>query len=272
MKKILKPFLVKHLLSYNQAAFVTALEKFGISASECLMVHSSWLPLNGFKGRPVDMIEALKQTIEPKGLLVMPTLTYQNQSSREFLLSGKPMNTKRSPSMMGLLSEVFRRGKDVHRSLSPTHPLAAWGEGAEAFIAGHEECLSPFGPGTPFDKLLQLNGKILCIDVPFSTITFTHFLEDRIAPFLPFELYEPEPIIGKVIDYADKTYEIPVKVLSAQANRLRKEYILSDELSRHGIIKKKRIGNTHLLLIDCKAMTKCVDEMTKKGAFFFDVV
>lgn len=269
MKKMLKPFLVKHLLSYNQAAFVTALEKFGISASDCLMVHSSWLPLNGFKDRPIDMIEALKITIGP-GLLVMPTLTYQNQSSRDFLFSGKPMNIKRSPSMMGLLSEVFRRGKDVHRSLSPTHPLVAWGEEAEAFVANHEDCLSPFGPRSPFDKLLALNGKILCIDAPFSTVTFTHFLEDRIAPFLPFELYDPESVSGKVIDCNGKTLEIPVKVLSEQANRLRREQILIEELNHRNIIKKKRIGNTHLLLIECKAMTECVDEMAKQGRSFFE--
>jgi aminoglycoside 3-N-acetyltransferase len=272
VKKMLKPFLVKHLLSYNQADFVTALRKLGVSTSDRLMVHSSWLPLNGFKGRPIDLIEALKLTIGPHGLLVMPTLTYQNQSSRDFLLSGKLMNVRRSPSMMGLLSEVFRRGKDVHRSLSPTHPLTAWGEDSEEFVAGHGSCLSPFGPGTPFDKLLKLNGKILCIDTPFSTITFTHFLEDRITPFLPFELYESEPLAGKVIDYDGNILEVPVKVLSQLANRLRREQVLIDELNRHNIIKKKRIGNTHLLLIDCRAMTESVDEMTKNGILFFDLV
>jgi aminoglycoside 3-N-acetyltransferase len=272
MKNTIKSILVKYCLSYDASGFISALEKLGISKSDCVMTHSSWLPFNGFKGRPIDMIEALKHTIGPQGLLVMPTLTYQNQSSRDFLLSGKPMNVRHSPSMMGLLSEVFRRGKDVHRSLSPTHPLAAWGEGAEAFLAKHEDCLSPFGPRSPFDKLLRLNGKILCIDAPFSTVTFTHFLEDRIAPFFPFELYEPDPLLGKVIDYDGHTLEIPVKVLSAQANSLRREQILVDELNRCNIIKRQRIGNTHILLIDCKEMTECVDEMTKKGTIFFELV
>lgn len=270
MKNKIKSFLVKHWLSYESSTLVTRLEKLGIAQSDCMMIHSSWLPFNGFNGRPLDMIAALKQLISPSGLLVLPTLTYQNQSSHDFLLNGKPMNVRRSPSMMGLLSEVFRRGKDVHRSLSPTHPLAAWGEGAGAFVEGHENCLSPFGARSPFDKLLALNGKILCIDVPFSTVTFTHFLEDRIAPFLPFDLYEPEPLLGRVIGHDGSAFEIPVKVLSRQTNSLRREQILIDELNRQNIIKKKRIGNTHLLLIDCKAMTACVDNMTKKGVLFFD--
>ncbi|MCG5502206.1 AAC(3) family N-acetyltransferase, partial [Ectothiorhodospira lacustris] len=107
------------------------------------MIHASWGPANGFHGRPADMIFILKELIGVNGLLVMPSLTYQNESSREFLARGVPMDVRRSPSQMGLLSEVFRRGKGVRRSLSPTHPLLAWGHRAEEFLAGHEEALVP---------------------------------------------------------------------------------------------------------------------------------
>lgn len=269
-KKKIKSFFVEYFMSYDETSFCHALAQLGIIAGDNLMVHSSWLPLNGFKGRPVDMINALKQVLSPSGLIVMPSLTYQNESSKEYLLRNKPMNVLRSPSMMGLMSEVFRRGKEMRRSLSPTHPLLAWGDKNEDFVAGHESCLLPFGDGSPFDKLLQLNGKILAIDASFSTVTFTHFLEDRIASFLPFALYEDEPMIGKVIDKTGELREIPVKVLSRQANALRREQMLVDELNRRGIIKRKRIGNTNLLLIECKAMTDCVDEMAQNGQLFFD--
>ncbi len=261
--------MVKSLLSYDALALKKYLSGMGITPGDSLMVHASWLPLNGFKGRPLELIDALKQVIGPSGLLVMPTLTYQNQSSREFLLSGKPMNVRRSASQMGLLSEVFRRGKGVYRSLSPTHPLAAWGDDAESLVAGHEQCLSPFGPGSPFDKLLHRNGKLLCIDAPFSTITFTHFLEDSIAEFLPFELYQAEAMTGTVIDDQNRSLSVPVKVLSDQANRLRREPVLIEELDNRGLIDRKRIGNTRLLLLDCRAMTECVDEMTRAGRLFF---
>ncbi len=269
-KNKIKSLLVDYFMSYDETSFCHTLARLGIATADNLMVHSSWSPLNGFKGRPVDMINALKQVVSSSGLLVMPSLTYQNESSRDYLLRDKPMNVARSPSMMGLMSEVFRRGKDVHRSLSPTHPLVAWGGKSEEFVADHGFCLAPFGVGSPFDKLLQANGKILTIDAPFSTITFTHFLEDRIAPFLPFALYDDEPLLGKLIDYDGVLREIPVKVLSQQANALRREQRLVEELKKQGIIRQKDIGNTRLMLIECKAMTDCVDEMVRKGQLFFD--
>ncbi|MEH6814112.1 MAG: AAC(3) family N-acetyltransferase, partial [Motiliproteus sp.] len=135
------------------------------------------------------MIQALKQAVGPQGLLVMTSMPYQNESSREFLERGGKINIRRSPSKMGLLSEVFRRNKETVRSLSPTHPLLAWGTEADAFIAGHDQASSPFGPVSPFQKLLERDAKVLCIDAPFSTVTFTHFVEDRIANNLPYPLY-----------------------------------------------------------------------------------
>lgn len=270
MNKKIKHYIVNKFLSYNKKQFINKLNLFGINHGDHIIVHSSWQVLSGFKGRPVDMINALKELVGSEGLLVMPSLTYQNESTRDYLLRDKPMNVRRSPSMMGLLSEVFRRGKDVRRSLSPTHPLVAWGDKNKEFIADHETCLVPFGVDSPFDKLLQLNGKILTIDAPFSTITFTHFLEDRIASFVPFSLYEDELMMGNVIDYEGVLYEIPVKVLSQQANSLRREQRLINELDKQGIIRRTKIGNTHLMLIDCKAMTDCVDEMAHNGDLFFD--
>lgn len=180
------------------------------------------------------------------------------------------MDVRRSPSRMGLLSEVFRRGKGVRRSLSPTHPVLAWGARAEEFLAGHERCLVPFGVGSPFDKLLRWNGKILTLDAPFSTVTFTHFLEDRISGKLPFSFYDPEPLTGIVIDYEGGRLEVPVRVIGEQANRLRREERLVEILERERIIRRMRVGNARLMLIEVGAMTNCFDRWVDQGNNLFD--
>jgi len=270
MKKKVKKFIIKAFLSYGTNRFMKELQVMGITQGDIVMVHSSWLTHNGFKGRPIDMINCLKQVVGDSGLLIMPSLSYQNESTRDYLLRNKAMNVKRTPSMMGLLTEVFRRGKESLRSLSSTHPLVVWGESKEEFVAGHEACSVPFGKQSPFAKLLKLNGKILTIDAPFSTITFTHFLEDRIALNLPFSLYDSEFMTGKVIDYAGVSHDISVKVLSEQANLLRREQRLIDKLDQQKLISRKKIGNTNLMLIDCQQMAACVDEMVKEGNVFFD--
>lgn len=270
IKTRLKAEIVRLFLSYDSATLARVLHKLGLEAGDCLMVHASWLPNNGFRGKPLDFINALKDTIGPHGLLAMVSLTYQNESSKRFLERGEPMNVRRSPSQMGLLTEVFRRGRDTLRSLSPTHPILAAGERAEAFLQGHEHCLVPFGAHSPFDRLREWGGKLLAVDAPFSTITYTHYLEDRISGALPFSLYEPDAMQGAVIDYAGQKAEVPVRVLSDHANRLRREERLVAELDRAGLIRRTRLGNTRLMLIDARAMAHHVDAWIAGGGSFFD--
>ncbi len=270
LKTKFKPFIIHKFFSYDPDRLRAMLDRLGVVPGDALMVHASWLPHNGFQGRPVDMIRCLQAAVGEEGLLVMPSLTYQNESSRDFLARGVAVDIRRSPSQMGLLTEVFRRGKAVRRSLNPTHPLLAWGARADWFLAGHEEALEPCGCQSPFARLLELNGKILTIDAPFSTITFTHFVEDRIAPRLPFPLYETEPLVGSVIDYEGRRREIPARVISDTANRLRREPHLIAALEQEKILRRARVGNTRLLLVGCQAMTECVDRMMARGESFFD--
>jgi len=270
LKTKLKPLIIRYFFSYDARQFRTAVQRLGVEVGDALMVHASWLPYSGFQGRPVEMIQALKDAVGPNGLLIMPSLTYHNKSSKDFLAERIPMDVRRSPSQMGLLTEVFRRNREVRRSLSPTHPLLAWGARADWFVADHEQAPEPFGGGTPFAKLLELNGKILAIDAPFSSITFTHFLEDRIAPVLPFALYEPTPMAGIVVDYEGRRREIPVRVLSDTANRLRREERLVAALEKARVLRRARLGNTRLLLVECQTMTQCVDRMLASGESFFD--
>lgn len=118
-KKVIKSFLVDYFMSYDVNHFSSSLSQLGLADHDSVMIHASWQALNGFKGRPVNMVNSLKELVGPAGLLVMPSLTYQNESTHDYLLRYKPMNVRRTPSMMGLLSEVFRRGKEVRRSLIP---------------------------------------------------------------------------------------------------------------------------------------------------------
>ncbi|MCK7579239.1 MAG: AAC(3) family N-acetyltransferase [Chromatiales bacterium] len=149
---------------------------------------------------------------------------------------------------MGLLTEVFRRGKGVVRSLSPTHPLLAWGRDATAFVAGHACTDRPFGPDSPFARLLERNACILCLDTGFASITFTHFVEDRLAETLSVPLYAPQSMTGIVIDSEGKRIECPTRVLSQEANQLRRESRLIDHLQRHRLLHQRRLGNSHFHL------------------------
>ena len=172
---------------------------------------------------------------------------------------------------MGLLTEVFRRMPGVVRSLSPTHPLLAWGRDAEAFVVGHDKATVPFGDESPFGRLLDRRAKILVFDGPFSVITFTHFVEARIAPSLGFPLFEDRPSVGHVVDRDGVLQEVAVEVLSDVANRLRREERLVARLEQDSILRKSRLGRIPLLFIECRAFVASAEAMVAGGESFFDV-
>ena len=234
------------------------------------MVHASWRANNGFKGSPIEFISALKEAIGRDGLLAMTSLPYHNESSAEFLSRGHPMDVRRTPSRMGLLTEVFRRDREVVRSLSPTHPVLAWGRDAADFIAGHEDTAIPFGSESPFGRLLQRDGKILLIDAPYASITFTHFLEDRIRGQLHVPLYEPEPAEGWVIDEKGQSLLVPTFVISREANTARNEDAFFAALERANEIAKARVGNTDLKCISCRSMLARLDQLLASGGSLFE--
>lgn len=111
LKARLKTLVAKTIWSYDADALLKYLRKIGVQPGATLMVHSSWQHYNGFKGKPSELVDALKRAVGEQGLLVMTSMPYHNMSSAEWLAKGKPMNVRRSPSMMGLVSEVFRRSK-----------------------------------------------------------------------------------------------------------------------------------------------------------------
>jgi aminoglycoside 3-N-acetyltransferase len=273
-RRQLKSLLARTLWAYDGAALAAALRRLGVKPGDTLMVHASWLADNGFTpsgkgGGPAAFVAALQQAVGPDGLLVMPTMTYHDESSASFLARGAVMDVRRSASRMGLLSEVFRRARGVERSLSPTHPLAAWGRDAGAFLAGHEATPASFGPDSPFARLVARDARILLVDAPFSTITFTHFLEDRIRHSLAMPFYEAAPVPGQVVDSQGNRLTVPTLVITEAANAARREPRLVAALEHAGAIRRARVGNTSLAVIDAQAMVDTIDRMVAAGDSFF---
>lgn len=270
LKTRLKTWLSRTLWAYSADDFQRQLQAIGVKPGSTLMVHSSWQLHSGFQGKPADLVNALKRAVGEQGLLVMTSMPYHNMSSAEWLAKGKAMNLRRSPSMMGLVSEVFRRSPGVLRSLSATHPLLAWGKDAQAFLAGHAQADKPFGAASPFARLVERDALLLGYDAPFSTFTFTHFVEDQLADTLAVPLYSPAPQRGLVIDADGVEHEQRLYVLSAEANRLRREERLVSHLQAEGALRDSRIGNSRLIWIRATDLLAGARQLAHNGPHFFD--
>jgi aminoglycoside 3-N-acetyltransferase len=200
----------------------------------------------------------------------MVSLPYRS-SALDYLAQGKIFDVRRTPSSMGLISEFFRRRAGVQRSLHPTHPILALGSNAEWLVEGHEACIYPCGPGTPFEKLLRSGGKVVFFNVPFSVFTFFHYLEHMVRDELPFPIYDDASFDVPVIDRDGVRRTVTTVAFARDAIQRRRPEVLESWLWRRGVIKRTRVGASVLLLVDLREVERAVEEMMKDGVIFYDL-
>lgn len=157
---------------YTKQDLLAHLEALGIDPSGTLMVHLSCKAIGEVDGRGDTVLDALTEYMKP-GLLVLPTHTWSNVDEKNPV-----MDVLYTPTCIGVLTEMFRKRPGVHRSLHPTHSLAAIGEGAEEFVSGEEKINTPCGMGGAYYKLWERNAQILLIGVNFMRNTYVHGVEE----------------------------------------------------------------------------------------------
>ena len=157
---------------YTKHDLLTHLKALNIDPCGTLMVHLSCKAIGEVEGRGDAVLDVLMEYMSP-GLLVMPSHTWANVGLRNPV-----MDVLHTTSCIGQLPEMFRKRPGVHRSLHPTHALAALGADAEAFVSGEEHIQSPCGVGGAYHKLWQRNAQILMIGVNFTRNTYIHGIEE----------------------------------------------------------------------------------------------
>jgi aminoglycoside 3-N-acetyltransferase len=265
-----KEQLVRRFLSYSPADLARELSKIGIREGDTLMVHCAYTPLLGFKGSPTQLIEVYLNAVGKNGNLLMVSMSYLSATS-DYLQKIDYFDVRKSTSYMGLVSETFRRRPGVLRSLHPAHPVLAHGPQAKWIVSGHENCAYSCGPGSPFEKLVRLNGKVLFHGVKETNLTLHHYLEHLIKDKLPFPLYEDQPYNVKVIDYEGQVHKVSCYAFSKEAISRRRVGVLFSELAKKGQMPKARIGNTTLVLLSSLESVNCTVDMAEHGIFFYKV-
>lgn len=261
--------VVQAVLSYDAPKLLAALRRLGVRPGDNVMLHSASGSHFGFRGSVEDLTQVFIDAVEPDGHLLMVSLAYHS-SSVQYLDRLKQFDVRRTPSMMGLVSEFFRRRPEVLRSLSPTHPMLVRGPQAEWYVAGHEHCLYPCGPGTPFEKFAEKDGLVVFFNVPFATFTFFHHLEHLVSADLPFRLYTDEPRQVAVIDRHGQPGTVTTYPFAPGAIKQRRFPVLEEELRRRGLIVQQRIGNSRIEAVRVRAVIECVEDMRRAGRYFYE--
>jgi len=183
---------------YYYSDIVDALKKVGIKPGDTIFVHSDLksfgkITTNITRSEYIEFfIDALKEVVGKTGNIIVPTFSYTFCKKEVY----DPLIT---PSTVGILTEHFRKMKDVKRSNDAIFSAAAYGPDEKFLTDVGTNC---FGEKSVFEKLYDKKGKLIFLGDTFD-ITFMHFAEQRYG--VPYRFIKRFPgqikIAGELKDY-----------------------------------------------------------------------
>ena len=177
----------------------TVLDQLGVGDGDHLSVHSHSAVLGQVQGGITALLDHLKERVTPRGLLWMTNSPFRG-AMWEYANTDPLFDVRRTPSQMGLITEVFRRGRGTTRSVHPTHPVALWGNNAEEWAAGHEDDPLPFHLNGPYGQLYRQDGKVLFMELDGWHLTEMHTVEGVLRDRFPVKAYLEKPFDMRVVD------------------------------------------------------------------------
>lgn len=169
------------------SALVTDLQRLGVRAGDTVMVHASLRAVGPTERRAAGLIEALGRAVGASGTLMMvlgahSDLTWVNdlpEDQRAARLEGtEPFDALHTPADrdVGTLAEIFRRHPGTRVSDHPEGRFAALGHAAEDLLrdAPWDDY---YGPGSPLERLVEQDGKVLRLGANPDSVTLLHYAE-----------------------------------------------------------------------------------------------
>jgi len=155
----------------------TQLRQMGVSPADTVLMHTSMKAVGEVEGRAEGFLDILIDYFADDGLFLIPTHTYANLND----LSKPTMDMSSSYTCIGLLPSLAAVHPKAHRSLHPTHSMAAFGKRAEEYIAGEESIDTSTHWKGCYGKLYDVGGKVLLCGVGHNRDTYLHSCEERIG-------------------------------------------------------------------------------------------
>lgn len=160
-----------------RADLVRDLRALGLAEGSAVLVHMSMRSIGRVEGGAPTVIAALREAVGSEGTVLFPTLTGNPSCSPD---NPPCFDARSTPSPhMGVVAETARQMPEAVRSLSPTHSVAAIGAQARWLCEGHRFSPTPCGPGSPYERLGEIGGKILLIGVSHQCNTSLHMVEEE---------------------------------------------------------------------------------------------
>jgi aminoglycoside N3'-acetyltransferase len=152
----------------SAATVAEQLEALGVERGAVLLVHTSYRAVRPVEGGPAGLIGALRSAIGPRGTLVMPAWSDEDDA---------PFDPRRSRAAtdLGVVAGTFWQLPGVLRSEHP-FAFAAAGPAATRVLADPLP-LPPHVPESPVGRVHELDGQVLLLGVNHDADTTIHLAE-----------------------------------------------------------------------------------------------
>lgn len=186
------------------------LRGLGLLPGDVVWVHSSLKSLGYVEGGAKAVIDALWQSIQPGGTLVIPA----------YYMLGTILGTCQDPdyvfdpramgSNLGAISDTVLKWPGVRRSIHPTHSIAAIGPLAQDIVGDHHRARSAFGQDSPWQRFTAINGKLMGLGISLGPVTYYHHIEDMLGDDFPVEVGYPRRFDLRCVDFEGRPLTVPV--------------------------------------------------------------
>ena len=198
---------------------------------EILMVHSSISDMQPmYKGSASELLQLLLRLAGPERTLGMPAFYLGSAElyHRDYYRKNPRFDVRRTPSQMGLVTELFRRWPGVVRSLHPTHSVCTLGPLSGELVATHHLSPWPCGELSPFGVMGRHKTVILGIGTEYyRSLTQVHAMEEILGDRFPIPREAEDPVRVELVDRGGK--KLP--------------YAMGPPLSRGATLKLERLND-----------------------------
>ncbi|MEZ0395275.1 MAG: AAC(3) family N-acetyltransferase [Anaerolineales bacterium] len=163
------------MLKVTLDQIISALRAVGLQAGDGVMTHAA-LQFLGLPEGGIGIYYAALRTVlgldENLGTLVVPTFNFG-------FARGEPFDQAETPAEeMGVFPEYVRRQPGVLRSPHPMQSVAAVGRHAADLCS--RDTSSAFDPGSAFERMLELDFKLLLLGADVRFTSMVHLPEQRL--------------------------------------------------------------------------------------------
>lgn len=205
--------------SFDTASLRAHLEAKLGSQFEVLMVHSSVNHMKPmYSDGALDLVRMLVDFVGPDRTLAMPAFYFGDPTiggAYDTFVRRPRFDLQRTPSQMGLATELFRRLPGVVQSRHPVYRTAALGPLAKALTSGHEHASTPAGHGSPFDFMARHDTLVIGLGKPMQVLTQAHHTEELMRDEFPLPSRDGPPLSMTLVEGRQ---EIPFRLVGRQVD------------------------------------------------------